>query len=113
MLNGAQFAGGGGIVAVSIADLSGEDNPRGTGMKGAVSVTVSDSGPGVDRDVAQRLFDPFFTTRPGGSGLGLAMVHRAVEVHQGAIFVEEAPQGGAQFAIILPASNGSDGGLDP
>ena len=57
MLNGAQFAGDGGTVTVAIADLSSVDNPRGTGMKGAVSMTVADSGPGVDQDVGAPLDD--------------------------------------------------------
>ena len=49
-----------------------------------------------------RIFDPFFTTKVGGSGLGLAVVHRAVEAHAGATFVEQGPEGGAQFVIYLP-----------
>jgi signal transduction histidine kinase len=49
-----------------------------------------------------RIFDPFFTTRKGGSGLGLALVHRAVEAHSGVIFVDRAIEGGAQFVIFLP-----------
>jgi two-component system sensor histidine kinase PilS (NtrC family) len=113
MLNGAQFAGEGGTVTVSVSDLRGEENPRGTEIREAVGVTVGDSGPGIDEEVADHLFDPFFTTRVGGSGLGLAMVHRAVEVHEGAIFVEKSPEGGAQFAILLPASTDGEKGVQP
>jgi two-component system sensor histidine kinase PilS (NtrC family) len=113
MLNGAQFAGEGGTVTVSVSDLRGEENPRGTGIREAVGVTVGDSGPGIDEEVSDHLFDPFFTTRVGGSGLGLAMVHRAVEVHEGAIFVEKSPEGGAQFAILLPASTDGEKGVQP
>ncbi|MNC96714.1 Sensor protein ZraS [compost metagenome] len=51
-----------------------------------------------------RIFDPFFTTKPKGSGLGLAVVHRAVEAHQGATFVESTSEGGAQFVIFLPGA---------
>jgi two-component system sensor histidine kinase PilS (NtrC family) len=111
LLNGAQFAGDEGTVTVSVADLRGEENPRGTGIREAVGITVGDTGPGVEAEVADRLFDPFFTTRVGGSGLGLAMVHRAVEVHEGAIFVEKSPEGGAQFAILLPASADGERGV--
>ena len=49
-----------------------------------------------------KIFDPFYSSRTGGSGLGLAVVHRAVEAHNGAILVEEGPEGGAQFRIFLP-----------
>jgi signal transduction histidine kinase len=49
-----------------------------------------------------RIFDPFYSRRIGGSGLGLAVVHRAVEAHRGAVFVEEGPEGGAEFKIFLP-----------
>jgi two-component system, NtrC family, sensor histidine kinase PilS len=109
MLNGVQFAGRGGCVEVRVADLQRRPDPRGTGIRHAASVVVGDSGPGVDPDSLNRIFDPFFTTRVGGSGLGLAVVHRAVEAHEGAIFVDRSPAGGAQFAIYLPV-DGSDGG---
>jgi signal transduction histidine kinase len=63
---------------------------------------VGDSGAGITADVRSRIFDPFFTTKPKGSGLGLAVVHRAVEAHAGATFVDKSPEGGAQFTIFLP-----------
>ena len=110
MLNGVQYAGGGGWVSVSIADLQERPNPRGTGLRHPVSLTVRDSGPGVDPEAQERIFDPFFTTRGGGSGLGLAVVFRAVEAHKGAIFANRAPEGGAEFVIYLPAAEVSDGG---
>ena len=79
-------------------------------MDRAVRVTVSDSGPGIESADLERIFDPFFTTREGGSGLGLAVVHRAVDAHAGAIFVDRATEGGAQFTIYLPAVGAHDGG---
>jgi two-component system sensor histidine kinase PilS (NtrC family) len=110
VLNGVQYAGPGGRVTVAVADLRDRPNPRGTGIRHPVSLRVRDSGPGVDPEVQERIFDPFFTTRDGGSGLGLAVVYRAVEAHDGAIFVDEAAGGGAEFVIYLPAATGSDGG---
>jgi len=110
MLNAVQYAGEDGWVTVSLADLRDQPNPRRTGLRHPVSLTVRDSGPGVDPEVQERIFDPFFTTRAGGSGLGLAVVFRAVEAHQGAIFVDRSPEGGAEFVIYLPAAEGSDGG---
>ncbi len=102
VLNGAQSAGPGGRVRVSLADLRDQPTPRGTEIEHAVRLTVSDSGKGITSDVRNRIFDPFFTTKPKGSGLGLAVVHRAVEAHSGATFVERGPEGGAQFVILLP-----------
>jgi two-component system sensor histidine kinase PilS (NtrC family) len=105
LLNAVQFAGPGGVVQVVVEDLRSVPNVRRTGIRRPVGITVRDSGPGVEEAEAQRIFDPFFTTRRGGSGLGLAVVHRAVEAHEGAVFVEEAPEGGAQFVILLPAGD--------
>jgi len=102
VLNGVQSAGAGGRVTVSLADARAEPRPRGTDIEHPVRLTVSDSGPGISAEVQTRIFDPFFTTKPKGSGLGLSVVHRAVEAHQGATFVEKGPDGGAQFVIFLP-----------
>lgn len=112
VLNGAQSAGPGGRVTVSLADDRDHPRPRGTDIEHPVRLTVSDSGPGIAPDVVSRIFDPFFTTKPKGSGLGLAVVHRAVEAHQGATFVESTTEGGAQFVIFLPgASAGATAGV--
>jgi two-component system sensor histidine kinase PilS (NtrC family) len=107
ILNGAQFAGAGGRVVVHVGERS---YPRGTSMPQAVAVVVGDSGPGVAPDVLDRIFDPFFTTRVGGTGLGLAVVFRAVQAHDGAIFVDRSSAGGAQFVIYLPVEEEVEGG---
>ena len=73
-------------------------------MSNPICLRVSDSGPGVSPEDLPRIFDPFYTNRPGGSGLGLALVHRAVEAHQGAVLVDRADEGGAEFQIFLPGS---------
>jgi two-component system sensor histidine kinase PilS (NtrC family) len=102
VLNGAQSAGPGGRVTVSLSDERDRSRPRGTDIQHPVRLAVSDSGAGIDEEDRARIFDPFFTTKPKGSGLGLSVVHRAVEAHQGATFVEKGPEGGAQFVIFLP-----------
>ncbi len=107
VLNAVQFAGAEGTVQVELEDLRGRPARRATGIPHPVRISVTDSGPGVEEGAAQRIFDPFFTTRAGGSGLGLAVVHRAVEAHDGAVFVERAPGGGARFVIDLPAGGNS------
>jgi len=65
-------------------------------------VCVSDTGPGIDPAVMDKIFNPFFTTRDSGTGLGLAIVHRLVECHGGAITATNKDTGGAMFTILLP-----------
>lgn len=67
-----------------------------------VSVVVEDDGPGVDPEVAQRVFNPFFTTKENGTGLGLAIVHRIAEAHGGCVRVEARRGGGASFVLRFP-----------
>ena len=99
-------------MSVGLEDMAHQPYPRGTSIRRPVALVVTDTGPGVDPTVLDRIFDPFFTTRVGGSGLGLAVVHRAVEAHDGAIFVERGPDGGAEFVILLPATADAARGAD-
>jgi two-component system sensor histidine kinase PilS (NtrC family) len=106
LLNGAQSAGAGGRVVVSLAATVEAGHPFGIGFEYPVRLAIRDSGPGIDAEDASRVFDPFYTTKESGSGLGLAVVHRAVEAHQGVTFVDRAPEGGARFVIFLPGIPG-------
>ena len=81
----------GGAVAVDVR-RSGED----------IVLTVSDSGPGVAVGHLDRVFDPMFTTKPTGTGLGLTIVTRVVEAHGGSIHVANAQAGGAVFTVRWP-----------
>jgi nitrogen-specific signal transduction histidine kinase len=67
-------------------------------------IAVSDAGPGFGEDVAKRLFEPFFTTRPAGTGLGLATVRKIVSDHDGAVDVASTPGKGSRFEVWLPAA---------
>ncbi len=69
-------------------------------------IEVSDNGPGVPLDLRERIFNPFFSTRPDGTGLGLSITARIVEEHAGIIEVDDAPGGGARFRILLPLRAG-------
>jgi len=73
---------------------------------GAAMLSVTDSGPGIPVEIRDRLFDPFFTTKPGGSGLGLAVVHRAIEAHRGLVFLDSGPSG-TRFTVVLPRAEPS------
>lgn len=68
-------------------------------------VSVRDNGPGISPDMRESLFDPFVTTKPTGSGLGLALVAKIINDHGGVIEVKDAPGGGAEFQIMLPIYN--------
>ena len=68
---------------------------------------VTDQGKGIADSVKETLFEPFVTTKQGGSGLGLSIVHRAVEAHHGFILFDSQAKG-TKFTVILPKL-GSDG----
>jgi signal transduction histidine kinase len=72
------------------------------GAKGFVEIEVRDDGPGIPEPARGRLFDPFFSTKEGGTGLGLALTHQIVRDHGGEIRVESQPGAGASFVVSLP-----------
>ena len=74
------------------------------GSRDAVELVVSDTGHGVSRDVKERLFLPYFSTKQRGTGLGLAIVSRIVEEHRGSIRVEENKPVGSRFIVELPVA---------
>lgn len=108
VLNAIQFSSAGGTVEVVLEDLRHETKLP-VAVPAPVRLTVRDRGPGVPPGEAERIFQPFFTTRKGGSGLGLAVVHRAVEAHRGVLLVEAAPEGGAEFILYLSGKRAGDG----
>ena len=67
-------------------------------------VAVKDTGPGIAEAVLPHVFDPYFTTRPSGVGLGLAIAHRIVQGHQGSLDVESHVGSGTTMIIRLPLS---------
>lgn len=70
-------------------------------------LTVADTGQGMTSEVRQKMFDPFFTTRKTGTGLGLAVVHQIVDAHGGTIEVDSAPGEGTEIRMFFPMSGGS------
>jgi len=73
---------------------------------GALRLIVRDTGPGIAPDELDRVFDPFYTTKPSGTGLGLAIVHRIVDAHGGSVSVQN--DGGAVFTLTLPTAVASE-----
>ena len=101
-LNAVQVSGAGSEVRVEVTRIAADQPPLGGRFEtGGVAVRVVDQGPGIAPEIRERLFDPFFTTRPGGSGLGLAVVHRAIEAHRGVVF-HDSPGRGTRFTVMLP-----------
>jgi signal transduction histidine kinase len=70
--------------------------------EGALRLTVTDNGPGVPVELRDKVFQPFFTTKGDGTGLGLALVQKIVVTHNGRITLSTSDQGGAAFQIVLP-----------
>ena len=68
-------------------------------------IRVSDNGPGIEDDVIDQVFDPFFTTRAAGTGLGLAVLASVVQRHGGTVHAANREAGGAQFTILLPVES--------
>ncbi len=95
LINNALEHGGPGVrVQVELA--------RGT--DGRISLAFRDDGPGIPADIRHQVFDPFFTTRSDGTGLGLAVVQSVVLAHQGQVRLDAEEERGATFLIELPAA---------
>lgn len=111
VLNALQVAPAGTAVRVTARTVEQADLPAGVPFEhGALEITVSDEGPGIDPDVRDRLFEPFSTTKPGGTGLGLAVTYRAIEAHRGYILVDTDSHG-TRFTVLLPRTQSSSGGI--
>jgi two-component system sensor histidine kinase PilS (NtrC family) len=106
LLNAAQAMPGGGTIALGARAVGPQDGPAGRRNDreegGWVEIAVRDAGVGIPAEALERIFDPFFTTKPGGTGLGLATVHRIVEEHGGSIRVQSAEGKGTTFQLRLP-----------
>jgi signal transduction histidine kinase len=91
--NASEAMGGQGRVDVAVARAAGA----------GFQVTIADHGPGVPPDLKSRLFEPYFTTKADGTGLGLALVRQTVEAHGGSVSIGDTPGGGATFTITFPS----------
>jgi signal transduction histidine kinase len=89
--NAAEASGDQGTLDITVAPDNG----------GGVRVEICDHGPGVPAEIADRIFDPYFTGKAGGTGLGLALVKQTIAMHGGTIRLQETPGGGATFVIQM------------
>ncbi len=95
--NAVEASGGVGLIEIRVTP---------DGARGA-AVAIRDHGIGVSPEQAERIFEPYFTGKPDGTGLGLALVKQTVEAHSGAIEVSATPGGGATFLVRLPVGSAS------
>lgn len=105
LLNAVQASPPGGEVRLEAVELAHHQLPQQAEhfSRGAIMLRISDQGRGIPDQIKERLFEPFVTTKSGGSGLGLSIVHRAVEAHHGFILVDTPDQqAGTRFTVILP-----------
>ncbi|MFA7382803.1 MAG: ATP-binding protein [Desulfurivibrionaceae bacterium] len=102
ILNAAQAMPDGGVVEISSRNVHPEENEGDSGDY--VSIVIRDHGPGIPAHLLDNIFDPYFTTKAEGHGLGLAVTHSIVAKHGGRITVESAEGQGTTFTICLPAS---------
>src|SRR5438309_4738100 len=93
--NAVEAVGGAGHVDVELTHAEGA---------GRVRIVVSDTGPGISSDDKDKLFQPYFSTKAGGMGLGLPIVHEIVTEHGGLIHVEDNVPRGCRFVVDLPVS---------
>jgi two-component system sensor histidine kinase AtoS len=93
MLNAVETMPDGGTVKVKTFHDIGID---------AVQVEISDTGPGLGEEIIDKIFTPFYTTKPRGTGLGLAICKSLVEQHGGTMRAGNDPEGGARFTVTLP-----------
>lgn len=103
VLNALQASDGKARVTVQVRQATPEDLPQGVNLGPAVLLRVADDGPGVPKELRDRLFEPFVSGRSGGSGLGLAIVQRAVLAHRGVVLVDTPKAGGTIFSVVIPS----------
>ncbi len=114
LLNAIQAAGEGGVARFTVGGIYQTDPSKSSpaiessflervdSSTGYLQFTVDDTGSGVPENIRQQVFNPFFTTRARGTGLGLATVSQIVKSFGGSISIEESTLGGAQFIMIIP-----------
>jgi signal transduction histidine kinase len=97
IINAVEATDAGGTISISTTYKPGLET---------IEIAVSDTGEGISEANLVRIFDPFYTTKDNGNGLGLAITHGIIEQHNGTIDVESQPGRGTTFTIKLPITPG-------
>jgi signal transduction histidine kinase len=112
LINSLEALDGRGLIGLTVAVGRAYEEPAAGSDERAPGATlvveVADDGPGVPPEAVERIFNPFFSTKPQGSGLGLAIVRKIVDAHDGHIDVETAPGQGTRFRVTLPVNSGEE-----
>ena len=95
----------GGIITISCANIEDAASESLLSMDNGnyIRITIKDTGVGIPREILDKIFDPYFTTKQEGSGLGLAICHSIINKHDGYLIVDSAPGKGTVFTVYLPA----------
>jgi CheY-like chemotaxis protein len=105
MLNAREAMPQGGTVHVSARNVELEENAVALLAPGKyLKISIADRGTGVEESLASKIFDPYFTTKPAASGLGLAIGYSIVKKHGGILVLENSTTEGSTFTLYLPAS---------
>jgi PAS domain S-box-containing protein len=114
VINADQAMSQGGVIQVVCENVV-LDNANGFSLKEGdyVRVSITDQGVGIPEEHRGRIFDPYFTTKEGGQGLGLASAYAIMKKHAGHITVDSKPGTGATFTLYLPASSSPDSTVPP
>jgi PAS domain S-box-containing protein len=91
------------ITASNVTDISSEPLLSALSER-LICITIEDTGVGIPQEIIDKIFDPYFTTKPDGSGLGLAICHSIISKHNGLLTVRSVPRQGTTFTIYLPAA---------
>ena len=106
IINAVQAMPGGGTIDVSACNLvPGENTGLPLAERKYVKIAIKDHGTGIPAELLKKIFDPYFSTKPKGSGLGLASVYSIITKHEGYIHVESQPGKGSVFTVYIPASH--------
>jgi signal transduction histidine kinase len=110
LANAFEALDGKGHIGITAVSGTIDPDPALTGTQAPIStvvVDVEDDGPGIPASATDKIFDPFFTTKPQGSGLGLPIVRKIVDAHDGRIDVSSTPGKGTRFRVTIPVANAS------
>jgi len=97
-----------GVISISLNAVTGQDSTAdrllASARAGFLRLTIADTGSGMPPDILSKIFDPFYTTKLTGRGLGLSAVQGIIRSHNGTIIVSSTPGQGSQFEILLPCT---------
>ncbi len=108
IINALQAMPNGGMLDISAENIDNAMRliPQNTNQHNRfIRIVIKDTGIGIPPENIEKIFDPYFTTKPTGTGIGLSIVYSIIKNHNGYIFVESVPTKGTNFSIYLPASD--------